>query len=30
LKDGWRGEKLMIVEDPDGDQLWFADPRDGG
>jgi len=28
LKDGWWGKRLMIVEDPDGNQLWFADPRD--
>lgn len=30
LKDGWWGKLLMIVEDPDGNQLWFADPHDGG
>jgi catechol 2,3-dioxygenase-like lactoylglutathione lyase family enzyme len=29
LKDGWRGKRLMIVEDPDGNQLWIADPHDG-
>jgi catechol 2,3-dioxygenase-like lactoylglutathione lyase family enzyme len=27
-KDGWWGKRLMIVEDPDGNQLWFADPHD--
>jgi catechol 2,3-dioxygenase-like lactoylglutathione lyase family enzyme len=30
LKEGWWGKRLMIVEDPDGNQLWFADPRDQG
>jgi uncharacterized glyoxalase superfamily protein PhnB len=30
LKDGWWGKRLMIVEDPDGNQLWFADPQDQG
>ena len=30
LKDGWWGKRLMIVEDPDGNELWFADPRDPG
>jgi catechol 2,3-dioxygenase-like lactoylglutathione lyase family enzyme len=30
LKDGWWGKRLMIVEDPDGNQIWFADPRDPG
>lgn len=30
LKDGWWGKRLMIVEDPDGNQLWFADPHDHG
>ena len=30
LKDGWWGKRLMIVEDPDGNQLWFPDPRDQG
>jgi catechol 2,3-dioxygenase-like lactoylglutathione lyase family enzyme len=29
LQDGWWGKKLMIVEDPDGNQLWFGDPHDG-
>jgi catechol 2,3-dioxygenase-like lactoylglutathione lyase family enzyme len=29
LKDGWWGKRLMIVEDPDGNQLWIADPHDG-
>jgi uncharacterized glyoxalase superfamily protein PhnB len=28
LQDGWWGTRLMIVEDPDGNQLWFADPHD--
>jgi catechol 2,3-dioxygenase-like lactoylglutathione lyase family enzyme len=28
LKDGWWGKKLMIVEDPDGNQIYFADPHD--
>ena len=23
LKEGWWGYKLMIVEDPDGNQLYF-------
>ena len=30
LKDGWWGKRLMIVADPDGNELWFADPRDQG
>ena len=30
LTDGWWGKRLTIVEDPDGNQLWFADPRDQG
>lgn len=30
LKDGWWGKRLMIVEDPDGNQLWFTDPHDQG
>ena len=30
LKDGRWGKRLMIVEDPDGNQLWFADPHDPG
>jgi catechol 2,3-dioxygenase-like lactoylglutathione lyase family enzyme len=30
LKDGWWDERLTIVEDPDGNQIWFADPRDRG
>lgn len=30
LKDGWWGKRLMIVEDPDGNQLWLADPHDQG
>jgi catechol 2,3-dioxygenase-like lactoylglutathione lyase family enzyme len=30
LKDGWWGKRLMIVEDPDGNQIWFPDPRDPG
>jgi uncharacterized glyoxalase superfamily protein PhnB len=30
LKDGQWGKRLMIVEDPDGNQLWFADPHDQG
>lgn len=30
LKDGWWGKRLMIVEDPDGNELWFADPHDLG
>ena len=25
LADGWRGKRLMIVEDLGGNQLWFAD-----
>jgi catechol 2,3-dioxygenase-like lactoylglutathione lyase family enzyme len=29
LKDGWWGKKLMIVEDPDGNQFLFGDPHDG-
>ena len=28
VKDGWWGYKLMIVEDPDGNQLWFPYPKD--
>jgi catechol 2,3-dioxygenase-like lactoylglutathione lyase family enzyme len=28
LKDGWWGKQLMIVEDPDGNQLYFADPHE--
>lgn len=30
LKEGWWGKRLMIVADPDGNELWFADPRDHG
>jgi len=30
LKDGWWGKRLMIVEDPDGNQIWSADPHDQG
>lgn len=30
VKDGWWGTRLMIVEDPSGNQLWFAAPDDGG
>jgi hypothetical protein len=26
LKDGWWGKALKIVEDPDGNQLYFARP----
>jgi catechol 2,3-dioxygenase-like lactoylglutathione lyase family enzyme len=26
--DGWWGRKLLIVTDPDGNQIWFADPTD--
>lgn len=28
VKDGWWGYKLMIVEDPDGNELYFPYPRD--
>ncbi len=28
LKEGWWGKKLMVVEDPDGNQMWFGDPHD--
>jgi catechol 2,3-dioxygenase-like lactoylglutathione lyase family enzyme len=28
LKDGWWGYKLMIIEDPDGNQLYFPYPQD--
>jgi catechol 2,3-dioxygenase-like lactoylglutathione lyase family enzyme len=28
VKDGWWGYKLMIIEDPDGNQLYFAYPKD--
>jgi catechol 2,3-dioxygenase-like lactoylglutathione lyase family enzyme len=28
LTDGWWGKRLMIVEDSDGNQFWFADPHD--
>jgi catechol 2,3-dioxygenase-like lactoylglutathione lyase family enzyme len=28
VKDGWWGYKLMIVADPDGNQLYFAYPKD--
>ena len=27
VKDGWWGYKLMIIEDPDGNQLYFAYPK---
>ena len=27
IKDGWWGEQLMIVEDPDGNQLRFEPIR---
>jgi catechol 2,3-dioxygenase-like lactoylglutathione lyase family enzyme len=28
VKDGWWGYKLMTVEDPDGNQLYFPYPKD--
>jgi catechol 2,3-dioxygenase-like lactoylglutathione lyase family enzyme len=28
VKDGWWGYKLMIVADPDGNQLYFPYPKD--
>jgi catechol 2,3-dioxygenase-like lactoylglutathione lyase family enzyme len=28
VKDGWWGYKLEIVEDPDGNQLYFPYPKD--
>ena len=28
VKDGWWGYKLMIVEDPDGNQLYFPYPKE--
>jgi len=28
VKDGWWGYKLAIVEDPDGNQLYFPYPKD--
>ena len=28
VKDGWWGYKLMIVEDPDGNQLYFPYTQD--
>lgn len=28
LGDGWWGRPLVIVEDPDGNQIWFARPDD--
>jgi catechol 2,3-dioxygenase-like lactoylglutathione lyase family enzyme len=28
VKDGWWGYKLAIVEDPDGNQLYFPYPAD--
>jgi predicted transcriptional regulator len=30
LKQGWWGKRLTIVEDPAGNQIWFADPQDQG
>ena len=27
LKEGWWGKKLMVVEDPDGNQIFFGDPH---
>jgi catechol 2,3-dioxygenase-like lactoylglutathione lyase family enzyme len=29
VKDGWWGYKLMIIEDPDGNQLYFPYPAEG-
>jgi len=28
VKDGWWGYRLAIVEDPDGNQLYFPYPKD--
>jgi catechol 2,3-dioxygenase-like lactoylglutathione lyase family enzyme len=28
VKEGWWGYKLMIVDDPDGNQLYFPYPKD--
>ncbi len=28
VKDGWWGYRLMIIEDPDGNQLYFPYPAD--
>ena len=28
VKDGWWGYKLMVIEDPDGNQLFFPYPGD--
>jgi hypothetical protein len=28
VKEGWWGYKLMIVEDPDGNQLYFPYPKE--
>lgn len=29
VKEDWWGYRLMIVEDPDGNQLFFPHPREG-
>ena len=28
VKDGWWGYKLMVIDDPDGNQLFFPYPAD--
>jgi catechol 2,3-dioxygenase-like lactoylglutathione lyase family enzyme len=30
VKDGWWGYKLLVVEDPDGNQLFFNYPNEPG
>ena len=30
VKDGWWGYQLMVVNDPDGNQLYFPNPDDPG
>lgn len=27
-RDGWWGDRLLVVEDPDGNQLWFPCPNE--
>ena len=29
VKDGWWGYRLLVVDDPDGNQLFFNYPEDG-
>lgn len=30
VKSGWWGYDLAVIEDPDGNRLWFPNPSDAG